>query len=102
MLASFAYAGPSSQYWQNTKPIPTFSETAKVSDDDTVTMESKSCKIAMIRNSKHVSSPSKGHEEPCIVGSKHTCGECKGEITLVNGKTKDSMQHNCSKCGTLP
>ncbi len=99
VLASFAYAGPGSQLWQSTKPITTFSEAAKVGPEDTVTMQCRSCKTVMIRNSKHVGPPGKGHEESFIVGSKHTCGECKGEITLVKGKTKDSMQHNCSKCG---
>ncbi len=99
-FAAIAYAGgPSSQYWQNTKPLKTFSEAAKVGPDDTVTMQCKTCKTVMIRNSKHVGSPSKGHEESFVVGSKHTCSECKGEITLVRGTTKDSMQHNCSKCG---
>ena len=59
----------------------------------------KSCKTVMIRNSKHVGPTGKGREEWFTVGSKHKCAECDGEITVVAGKTKDSMQHNCSKCG---
>lgn len=53
----------------------------------------------MVHDSKHVGPPSKGHDEWFVVGSKHTCSECGGEITVVKGKTTDSMQTNCSKCG---
>jgi hypothetical protein len=98
-LASFVYAGPGPQYWTRAKPITTFTEAKTVGADDTVTMQCKSCKTAMIRNSKHVGPPGKGRDEWFTVGTKHTCDECKGEITVVEGKTKDSMQHNCSKCG---
>lgn len=98
-LASFAYAGPPSQFWNRARPVTTFSEAKKVGPDDTVTMQCKSCKTVLIRNSKHVGPQGKGHEEWFTVGSKHKCTECDGEITVVAGKTKDSMQHNCSKCG---
>lgn len=98
-LASFVYAGPGPQYWTATKPVTTFSEAKAVGPDDTVTMQCKSCKTVLIRNSKHVGPPGKGREEWFTVGSKHKCGECEGEITVIAGKTKDSMQHNCSKCG---
>ena len=98
-LASFAYAGPGPQFWNRTKPVTTFSEAKKVGPDDMVMMQCKTCKTAMIRISKHVGPPSKGSEEWSTIGSKHTCDECQGEITVVKGKTTDSMQHNCSKCG---
>jgi hypothetical protein len=98
-LASLVYAGPGPQYWQRAKPVTTFSEAKKVSPDDTVTMQCKGCKTVLIRNSKHVGPQGKGYEEWFTVGSKHKCDECEGEITVVAGKTKDSMQHNCSKCG---
>lgn len=98
-LASFVFAGPGPQYWTATKPVTTFSEAKEVGPDDTVTMQCKTCKTVLIRNAKHVGPQGKGSEEWFTVGSKHTCGECKGTITVVQGKTKDSMQHNCSKCG---
>lgn len=98
-LASFVYAAHESQSWQTAKPITTVTEARSVGPNDTVTMQCKGCKTVMIRDSKHVGPPGKGHEEWFAVGSKHTCPECKGEITVVKGKTKDSMQHNCSKCG---
>ncbi len=98
-LASFAFAGPGPQYWQRAKPVTTFTEAKAVGPDDLVTMQCKGCKTVMIRDSKHVGPSGKGHEEWFTIGSKHSCEECSGEITVVKGKTKDSMQHNCSKCG---
>lgn len=98
-VASFVYAGPGPQYWQRAKPVTTFVAAKAVGSDDFVTMQCKGCKTVMIRDSKHVGPPSKGHEEWFAIGSKHTCEECKGEITVVKGKTEDSMQHNCSACG---
>ncbi|MBL9188361.1 MAG: hypothetical protein JNK23_12825 [Opitutaceae bacterium] len=98
-FASLIYAGPGSAYWRSTKPVTTFSEAKKVGPDDTVTMQCKGCKTVLIRDAKNVGLPNQGRQEWFTVGSKHTCGECKGEITVVKGKTTDSMQHNCSKCG---
>ena len=98
-LVSFSFAGPGPQYWQSAKPVTTFSAAKSVSADDTVTMQCKGCKTVLIREVRHVGPLGKGHDYWATVGSKHTCGECKGEITVVKGKTTDSMQHNCSKCG---
>jgi hypothetical protein len=98
-LASIIYAGPGPEYWNRSRPVTTFSEAKKVGPDDIVTMQCKTCKTSLIRSSKHVGPPSKGSEEWFTIGSKHACDECKGEITVVRGKTADSMQHNCSKCG---
>lgn len=98
-LASFVYAGPGPQYWQTAKPVTTFTEAKAVGPADTVTMQCKGCKTVMVRDSKHVGPLGKGHDEWLTVGSKHSCSECGGEITVVKGKTKDSMQHNCTKCG---
>lgn len=98
-IASFVSAGPGPQFWQRAKPVTTFAEAKAVGPHDTVTMQCKGCKTVMIRDSKHVGPAGKGHEEWFTVGSKHSCSECKGEITVVKGKTKDAMQHNCTKCG---
>ena len=98
-FASFAFAGPGPQYWQAAKPVTTFSEAKSVGPSDTVTMQCKGCKTVMIRDVRHVGPLGKGHDEWFTIGSRHVCSECKGEITVVKGKTKDAMQHNCSKCG---
>ena len=98
-FASLIYAGPGPDYWKRTKPVTSFAEAKKVGPDDMVMMQCKTCKTALIRTSKHVGPLGKGSEEWSTIGSKHTCDECNGEITVVKGKTTDSMQHNCSKCG---
>ena len=99
VLASFAHAGPPTEGWRDTKQIKTFTEAKAVEPDATVTMACDKCKTVTVHDSKHVGPPSKGHEEWFVVGSKHTCSECGGEITVVKGKTTDSMQMNCTKCG---
>ncbi len=93
------YAGPGPQFWNRPNPVTTVKEAEAVKPDDTVVMVCGACKTAMIRDSKHVGPPGKGHEEWFTVGSKHQCDHCGGEITVVKGKSKDSMQHNCSMCG---
>lgn len=97
--AVLVHAGPGPQFWNRMKPVTTVKEGEAVKPDDTVVMACGACKTAMIRDSKHAGPPSKGHEEWFTIGSKHQCDHCGGEITVVKGKTKDSMQHNCSMCG---
>lgn len=99
-LASSAYAGPGLEYWQrHTKPITTFKEAHDMGPDDMAMMQCNGCNTAMIHTSKRGGPPGKGHATFFTVGSKHTCEECKGEITVVKGKTEDSMQLDCAKCG---
>ena len=101
ILGAFAScaSGPSSQYWQAAKPVTTFSEAKSVGPGAAVTMQCKGCKTFLIRDVRHVGPLGKGHDEWYTIGSRHFCSECKGEITIVKGKTEDAMQHNCSKCG---
>lgn len=100
-LASLASAGPGIEYWQRGKHVTTFTEAKAAAPDALVTMKCDHCKTVMIHDTKRVGPPAKGSERPLwfTVGSKHTCDECKGEITVVKGKTEDSMQHDCSTCG---
>lgn len=96
---SFAQAGPGVQYWSRTRPVTTTEDVAAIKPDDTVAMVCGACKTVMLRDPKHVGPQGKGHEEWFTAGSKHSCDHCGGEISVVKGKTSDSMQHNCSKCG---
>lgn len=98
VLASFLYAGSPSGGWQSTKQIKTFTEAKTVGTDAIVTMAFDKCKTVMIHESRHVGPQGKRPNALFAVGSKHTCGECQGEITVVKGKTTDSMQMNCTKC----
>ena len=99
LFAVSAYAGPGIQHWRNATPITTFSEARKVSADDMIMMQCDHCKTAMMATCMDMGAMSKGNPEWCMAGAKSMCTECKGEITVVQGKTDDAMQVNCSKCG---
>jgi hypothetical protein len=98
VLASFAHAGPPPEGWNRTKEIKTFTEAKAVGTDATIAISCDKCKTSLIREARHTG-PGKGPDPMFTIGAKHTCDECKGEITVVKGKTTDSMQMNCTKCG---
>lgn len=99
VLAVFVFAGPPPGGWQGTKQIKSFAEAKALAPDAIVTMACDKCKTVMIHETRHVGPQGKGPDTMFAIGSKHTCGECQGEITVVKGKTTDSMQMNCTKCG---
>lgn len=99
VLAAIGHAAQSQKNWRSTRPITTFSEAASVDADAIMTMKCDKCKTTMISAPSHVGPPSKGRNQWFAVGSKHTCDECQGEITVMKGKTADSMQLDCTKCG---
>ena len=90
LLTAFVHAGHPSGGWQGTQQIKTFTAAKAVGSDAIVTMASDKCKTVMIRETKHVGPQGKGPDAMFVVGSKHTCEECAGEITVVKGKTTDS------------
>ncbi len=98
-LASFTFAGPSPQAWNRATPITTTKEADALKPGDTVVMVCGACKTVLVRDSRHVGPASKGHEEWFTIGAKHKCGHCGGEMSVIRGRTADSMQHNCSMCG---
>lgn len=99
VLAAIGHAAQSQKNWRSTRPITTFTEAAAIDADAIMTMKCNDCKTTMISAPSRVGPPSKGRNQWFAVGSKHTCDECKGEISVVKGKTADSMQLDCTKCG---
>ena len=97
-LASFANAGPP-QYGTSAIPVTTTKEAEAVKPDDTAVMVCGACKTVEVLDSKHVGPTGKGADVWFTIGAKHKCGHCGGEMSVVRGKTTDSMQHNCSMCG---
>ncbi len=100
MIVPAATAGPGSEYWRNFGQVKTQTEAKELKPDATVMLVCGACKTVKLSVYK---SPQTNDRPPKIwmeVGSKHDCGHCGGTITVVNGKTKDEMQHNCSMCGT--
>ena len=99
VLASFAHAGPPPEGWSRSHPITTVKEAEAIKPADTVIMGCRDCKTVMVREPSHLGPPSKGQGFWLTIGSKHKCAQCSGEITVVRGKTTNSMQFDCSKCG---
>jgi hypothetical protein len=92
-------AGPGPQYWNRATLVTTTKEADALKPGDTAVMVCGACKTVMVRDSKHVGPAGKGSEQWFTIGTKHQCGHCGGEMSVVRGKTTDSMQHNCSMCG---
>jgi len=99
LSATSLIAGPGPEYWARTKPVTTTKEADALKPGDTAVMVCGACKTVLVRESKHIGPPSKGSEQWFTVGSKHQCGHCGGEMSVVKGKMTDTMQHNCSMCG---
>ena len=57
------------------------------------------CKTVSITEYKADLPNGRGPRHWVEIGSKHECEHCGGTITVVQGKTKNEMQHNWSKCG---
>lgn len=98
-LANLVQAGPPPEFWNRTRPITSVKEAAAVKDDATVAMVCGACKTVLIRDSRYVGPAGKGRMDWFTIGSEHKCDHCGGTIKVVQGKTADSMEHNCSKCG---
>ena len=92
-------AGPGPQFWVRTRPVATEKDNATIKTGDTVVMVCGACKTVKLTEYKSMLPNGRPPMALMDVGSKHECDHCGGSITTVNGKTTDSMQHNCSMCG---
>jgi len=92
-------AGPGPQFWNRATPVTTTAEAKAVKPGDTVMMVCGACKTVVLTEFKSAQPNGRPPMSWFEVGSKHECEHCGGAITIVRGKTTDSMQHNCSKCG---
>ena len=98
-LATLSIAGPGPQYWNRTKPVVTEKDVAALKPGDSVMQVCGACKTAAISEYKSANSNGRPPLSWMVIGSKHDCEHCGGSISTVNGKTTDTMQHNCSMCG---
>lgn len=94
-----AVAGPGIDYWRNAGQIKTVQEANALKPGTEMMLVCGACKTVRVSEHKSDWPNGKGPRNWVEVGTKHECGHCGGTITVVNGKTKDEMQHNCSKCG---
>jgi hypothetical protein len=98
-FGGLAFAGPPPEFWNRAKPITSVKDAAAVKDDATVAMVCGACKTVLIRDSRYVGPSGKGRADWFTIGSEHKCDHCGGSIKVVRGKTADTMEHNCTKCG---
>ena len=94
-----ATAGPGPQYWRDLGQIKTQTQAKEIEPDATVMLVCGACKTVKLTEFKSSQTNGRPPMSWMEVGSKHDCEHCGGTITVVKGKTKDEMQHNCSKCG---
>jgi hypothetical protein len=98
-LATLGIAGPGAQYWTKSQPVATTQDAAAVQPGDTLMMVCGACKSVTLTEFKSINPNGRPPHRWVEIGMKHECDHCGGAITTVNGKTTDSMQHNCSMCG---
>ena len=79
--------------------ITTTKQADELTEGTTMMMVCSACKTVNMTEYRADLPNQRGPRHWVEVGSKHECGHCGGTITVVQGKTKDEMQHNCSKCG---
>lgn len=98
LAASSAFAGPDLQS-KNAQRDQTQKETQAVTPEDTTALGCANCKTVAITQYKTPLPNGRGTPRWTKVGTKHTCDNAKGEITIAKRKTTDTMQHHHSKCG---
>ena len=99
IIVPVASAGPGPEYWRNSGQIKTEKQAKEIKPDSTVMLACGACKTVKLAEFKSAQTNGRPPMSWMEVGSKHDCEHCGGTITVVKGKTKDEMQHNCSMCG---
>ena len=84
---------------RSTEQITTAKQAAELTEGTTMMMVCGACKTVNMTEYRADLPNGRGPRHWVEMGSKHECSHCGGTITVVQGKTKDEMQHNCSKCG---
>jgi hypothetical protein len=97
--AALLHAGPPPGFYHRATPITTAAEADAIKPDDTVMLVCAACKTVDVTQPQFHPVNGKLSRQLFTVGSIHKCGHCGGMISVVQGKTADSMQHNCSMCG---
>lgn len=101
LLAGSAGASPDSPLQD--RPSPANPATGKETRDASSgggKMDCPACETVILRGSKHVGPPSKGHDVWFDASVRHTCSRCgMGSISVWRGRTIHSMTHACSLCG---
>jgi hypothetical protein len=97
--AAVTFAGPGPQFWQNvskasnpTAPAPVAKPVASAPAG------CGGCRTEPITEFAASLPNGKGTPRWTVVGSKHTCGGCTGEIASIRGKVTDTMDQGSGAC----
>ena len=92
-LVSSTFAGPGPQYWaqQHAKAV------AAAEAKEQPKMGCPNCKDSVVTTLQSAAG-GKAQMRTTVVGAKHVCKSCGGEIKTVQGKTTNDMKANCPIC----
>jgi hypothetical protein len=96
-IASIAIAGPSPQFANQPFKHTSYREANKPAANPAMTCEG--CQTTQVREARQAGAPKSGSVVGAVVGMKHTCTHCGGEVKVVNGNRTNSMPNSCPMCG---
>jgi hypothetical protein len=100
-IAGTAYAGPSAQQLdqlqrqrdQNDAYAPAAAPAAS-----TAKMACSKCTTQPVRQFSSTNSSGRLAVHSTVVGAKHSCDNCGGAMTTINGRTSKQMMDDCPVC----
>ena len=95
--ASIAVAGPSPQFTNQPPKQTSHREADKAAANPAMTCEG--CQTTQVREARQIGPPKSSSVVGAVVGMKHTCTLCGGEVKVVNGNLTNSMPNDCAMCG---
>lgn len=102
-LASLAFADPSPQFsgaQLPKQPAPLAKTTTQPTQSTaTPAITCEGCKTTELKDLRQAGGPKSSVVTSTVVGAKHTCTHCGGEVKTVNGKLTNSMPNSCPMCG---
>ena len=93
-LANSVFAGPGPQYWAQQHAKAVAAADAKSQQE----MACPKCKDAKVTSLHGGAAGGKAPVHSEVIGTKHSCGNCGGEIKTVKGTTTNDMKSNCPIC----
>ena len=100
-LATLSVAGPGPQYWNRPKSDTSVAKPEVIKTEADKAMACGSCKTTAIEEYKSANPNGRPPFRWVQTGSRHDCNQCGGSIAVVNGKTTDTMDHDCKMCGEV-
>jgi hypothetical protein len=101
ILAGSAYAGPGPQYWQQVQlhqDQSTATTSVAAPANTAPNAGCSKCKTQVVQQFSTNNPSGKSAPHSTTVGKKHTCDNCGGTITTINGKTSNKMMEKCPSC----